>query len=54
MRNRDIHDPVTLAEIAYNYSYAVARKEQSRVLHSLFKDLLQRRRTQRARKACHA
>ena len=54
MRTRDIHDPACLTEIAYNHAYAVARKEQARILRALFKDLFQRRRPQRAHKACRA
>ena len=55
MKARDIHDSAYLADIAYNRSYAVARREQSRVLRELFHDLFQKRRPHhRASKACHA
>lgn len=55
MKTRDIHDPAQLADIAYNRSYAVARREQSRILRELFHDFFHRRRTQhRTHKACHA
>ena len=54
MKTRDIHEPADLAEIAYNHAYSVARKEQSRVLRELLKDLFQRRRARHAHRACHA
>lgn len=51
MRNRDIHDPATLVEIAYGSPHAIARREQARVLRTLFKDLLVNRRNRRNRRA---
>ena len=54
MRTRDIHNAADLAEIAYNRSYAVARREQSQVLRALFKELFQKRRARRTHQPCHA
>jgi len=54
MRNRDIHDPATLVEIAYGSPHAIARREQARVLRTLFRDLLVNRRNRRAPKECAA